>query len=236
MPQGGQNHKFISQPQKPATSGSTGGIADILMLVSIVMMASSLAIAAGMYIYATYNASAIENAKRNISRTSERFQDVTIKDFQTLGRQLAAADNVLQNHMSVSEIFRALEKSTLKSVQYNNFSYTLNPDNTIDVKLDGTALTMNAVAWQSKILANQKHIFKNPVFSNLDLNDGKPAFSVSMQINPDVIKFQNVVLAKQSELTDAQSATEDTGSDNTSPDVQPDSNQDQTGNDSPFGI
>ena len=236
MFQGKQTNKFISAPSKPKSSEASGGLADILMIVSIVMMASSLAIAAGMYIYASYNASAVESAKRNLTRTSERFQDVTITDFQTLGRQLLAADNVLQNHIAVSEIFKALEESTLKSVQYKNFSYTLNPDNTIDVQLDGTALTMNAVAWQSKVLANQKHIFKNPVFSNLNLDNGRPEFSVSMQINPDVVKFQNVVLARQTDRQNDAPQNADMQNAETFGEQSQNINEFQAGNETPFGI
>jgi len=171
-------------------------IADVLLLVSIVTLASSLAVAAGMYIYSTYNDNAIKNAKNSLNIASQKFQELTIKDFQTLSKQLEAGDRILNNHLAVSEIFKALEESTLKSVQYTKFIYSVKSPEEITVQLEGNALSVNALAWQSKVLGGQKRIFKNAIFSNLDLKDGKPSFSVDMSINPDAVKFTNVAVYK----------------------------------------
>ncbi len=201
-------NKFIPKQSLngPATNKS-GAFQDVVMLVTLVTLASSLAVAAGMYIYSVHNQKLLDQAKKSLQFYSEKFQALTVNDFQTLGKQLEAGDRILRNHLAVSAIFDALESSTLKSVQYTKFSYSAKSPEEIDVQLEGRALSVNALAWQSKILGAQKRIFKNPVFSNLDLKGGQATFSVNMQVNPDAVRFENIVASR---LQQTNSNTADT--------------------------
>jgi hypothetical protein len=195
--------KFI--PDKAPVSsesgmvGSGGGLGDILMLIAIILLASSLAIAAGVFLYASYINKSLADKQQSLERVRDSFDKKTIEDLKLLDAQLRAAKDVLQKHSAVSELFKALEVLTLRSVQLTNFTYRVDSDNSIKLEMDGKALTVNAVALQSKILGANRHVIQNPIFSNLDLEDDGVSFNIRAEVNPDFVNFSNVVLKRMNE-------------------------------------
>lgn len=176
-------------------SSKVEGFADVFMLIAIVMLASSLAVAGGMFAYKRYLLTEVENDLRTLDAARNRLDEHSINKFKITGKQLEAAKEVLQNHVSVSKIFKVLEELTLKSVRYKSFDYKLNTLGEAKIALDGEALTVNALAWQSKVMGKQRRIFRSLVFSDLDL-DQRVGFKISAEINPDAIKFENVVVER----------------------------------------
>jgi len=68
--------------------------------------------------------------------------------------------------------------------------------------LEGKALTVNAVAAQSKEFSKNKKALKNIIFSNLGFEkDGTVKFKVVADIDPDFVNFTSAVLEdKQSAM------------------------------------
>ncbi len=210
-----------------SSGGNTeGGIEDIAFLVAIVIFAVSLAAAAGMYILQSYKQNKLETMQRSLERVRNEFDKDTINNLEVLGKQLAAADKVLQAHSAPSEFFRALENLTLKSVQYENLDYRIQSDGSIKINLDGKALSLNAVALQSKILGSKNAVtkspvIKNPVFSDLGYSkDGTVKFKVAADVNPDSVNFTAVV-ATRAKLPGAGSAVDSLRSSGSGQNLQP---------------
>ncbi len=177
-----------------------GGIADVLMLVAIILLASSLAIATGVFLYSHLINTQVESKKASLNRVRNAIDKNTIENLKLLSKRLTVGNDILNKHNAVSEVFRALEQITLKSVQFTSFRFQSAPPDTLKLFLRGKALTVNAVAAQSKAFAANPDKFQNTIFSNLGFEkDGTVSFRVSTDINPDFINFVNLVLRQVNE-------------------------------------
>ena len=187
----------VAPPSAGDNSGDSklGGIADVVMLVSIVLLASSLAIATGVFLYGRLVDAQLNRAKTSLDRVRNNFDKNTIETLKLLSKRMVAGQDILNKHIAVSEVFKALENITLKSVQFKEFKFDYANPETIQIQLKGIALTVNAVAAQSKAFAANQDKFQNVIFSNLGFEkDGTVSFNVLADVNPDFINFTNLVL------------------------------------------
>jgi len=184
-----------------STSGGSGadnnegGLADVAMLIAIIMLATSLAIAAGVFLYLKMLNTKLESDKKSLFAAYNHFDKNTIVKLETLSKSLIAGNDILSKHTAVSEVFKALEKLTLKSVRFTEFKFEDSRKDTVKLRLKGSALTMNAVAAQSKAFTANQDKFQNTIFSDLGFEkDGTISFQVTTDINPDFINFTNILL------------------------------------------
>ena len=187
----------VASPSSGNSSGGgkVGGIADVAMLVSIVLLASSLAIATGVFLYGRLVDAQLNRAKTSLDRVRNNFDKNTIETLKLLSKRMVAGNDVLSKHIAVSEVFKALENLTLKSVQFEEFKFERAGKDELKIHLSGRALTVNAVAAQSKAFATNQDKFQNVIFSNLGFEkDGTVSFDVVADVNPDFINFTNIVL------------------------------------------
>ncbi len=170
------------------------GLADVLLLVSIILISASLALASAVFLYARYKEKA-EAEKRLALQTalSDVTQEATIRELTLLSKRLSAGKQILSSHIAPTQVFKALEEHTLKSVQFVNFKLVKTKES-VQLDLEGRALTVNAVAAQSKEFAKADDKFKNVIFSNLGFEeDGMVKFKVSAEVDPAFIAFASVV-------------------------------------------
>jgi len=113
----------VAPPSAGDNSGDSklGGIADVVMLVSIVLLASSLAIATGVFLYGRLVDAQLNRAKTSLDRVRNNFDKNTIETLKLLSKRMVAGQDILNKHIAVSEVFKALENITLKSVQFKEF-------------------------------------------------------------------------------------------------------------------
>ncbi len=137
----------------------------------------------------------IDDAKNNIGTDF-------IKDMKLLDSRIGSIKSILENHIAVSTIFSTLEKSTLRSIQYKNFSYTLNSDpgsknKTVQVSLTGSAKSYATIALQSDAFTKNSFI-KNPIFSGLSINEKTNIveFKLVFSVDPNDISYQKLVDVK----------------------------------------
>ncbi len=180
-------------------SGTTPGpykksaFADVLIFVSAIVLAASLALAAGVYLYTKTVDNQLNKAKQSLQILQTELTGRTVEELKILDAKLRAASEILRKHVAVSEIFRSLERLTLKSVQFTNFDFQKD-EKGAKLKLEGKALNVNAVAFQSKVFGANRNVFLSPIFSDLDIGSGYVGFKVNTDINPDLISFEASVL------------------------------------------
>ncbi len=186
-------------PPKDRTTLS-GGFSDVVMLIAIVLLVSSLAVSTGVFLYSQLINKQIETKQASLNRVRNAIDKNTVESLKLLSKRLTVGNDILNKHNAVSEIFRALEQITLKSVQFTEFKFQQAPPDTLQLHLKGKALTVNAVAAQSKAFAANPDKFQNTIFSDLGFEkDGTVSFQVVTDINPDFINFVNLVLRKVNE-------------------------------------
>ena len=191
----------IQTPQEPNDTGSNtaynsykkSAFADVLIFVSAIILAASLALAAGVYLYAKAIDGKLNKAKQSLQILQTELTGRTVEELKILDAKLRAASEILHKHVAVSEIFRSLERLTLKSVQFTDFDFQKD-EKGARLKLSGKALNVNAVAFQSKVFGANRNVFLSPIFSDLDIGSGYVGFKVNTDINPDLISFEASVL------------------------------------------
>ena len=126
----------------------------------------------------------LENARQAIDTE-------LISEFKVLDKKLRTAEELFGKHIAMTLFFDFLESSTLQNVQYNNFSYVLDPEGIININMKGTAQSFNSLTLQSDIFRDSD-IIVDPVFSSLILDEsGNVQFSVSARVDPSFVLYRS---------------------------------------------
>jgi len=173
------------------SSGSSGGAGDIFILIAIVALAASLALAAGVFLYDRFLDANVQKKSEQLERARKAFEPQLIQELVRLDSRLQAADSVLANHLAPSELFNLLEELTLQSVSYDSLNYSLGEDSGITIKLKGKSHSVNGVALQASVFG-QHNAISNPIFSDLDLVKDGVSFQVSANVNPSALRYTTV--------------------------------------------
>lgn len=167
----------------------------LLTILSLLVFFTVLIATGALYFYKETLAKSIANMENDLRKAETRFEPEAISKFELLNRRLNAGKTALDRHVAISPIFKALEEVTMKSVRYNKFSYSLegNANTKMIVKLDGIASDYRSIALQSDLYSQSKY-FKNPIFSNLSLdNKGSVNFDLEFTVDPVFVDYKKLV-------------------------------------------
>lgn len=178
-----------------------------LFLVAAIFILIAIALASGgLYFYKSILVKNIEQKKNNLELAKNRFEPAKIAQLQTLDKRLRSADQVLEGHISISPIFKALQDITMKTVRYTKFSYEIGSDKdpsvkNIKVKMSGQAIGYRSVALQSDLFKKNKNLL-DPVFSNLSLDDkGHVLFDLEFSVEPNFVDYQQNLQVQEGEFS-----------------------------------
>lgn len=188
---------------------STGSAADILILISVVILAVALALSAGVFLYDSYLDANVQKKSEQLQRAQQAFEPALVQELVRLDLRLQAAGDVLARHLAPSEIFSLLEELTLQSVSYSSFDYSVNEDDTISIRMKGKARNVNGVALQANVFG-QHNAISSPIFSDLDLVGDGVTFSVSAIVNPSSLRYTTVFSQYSSGVEDTDIFQEET--------------------------
>ena len=193
---------IISAPRR---SGSVG----LLSLITFVVVVGTGVAFAGVYLYQQQLISQKSKLEQSIREAQDGIGTEFVSDMKRLDARIAGVKDLLKNHVVVTPIFEALEASTLRSVQYKDFNYTIKSDpstkaSIVSVDLTGTAKNYATIALQSDAFSTNA-LIKNPVFSNLTADDKSRVinFKLNFSVNIADLSYQTFVdgmLKKQSQI------------------------------------
>ena len=191
-----QNFQTSFIPKKPiieerVTSSEPVGV---LFIVSIFILFVVLLGTGGLYFYKLSVQNHIASMKKSLVAAKGSFEQSKIIELQKLDNRLSAATEVLDKHLSVTPIFSELEKITMHSVRFTNFSYAASASSgNLNVQMSGIAVGYRSVALQSDIFGADKN-FINPVFSNLTLDDkGNVLFNLNFSVVPSFVNYKTLI-------------------------------------------
>jgi hypothetical protein len=170
----------------PTRSRSVG----LLSLVTFVIVVGTGIAFAGVYLYEKQLVSQKAKLVQSIGEARDGIGTEFVADMKRLDARISGVKELINNHIVVTPIFEALQATTLRSIQYKEFSYIIKTDqitktNSLVVELAGSAKNYASIALQSDAFSSNK-LIKNPVFSNLTVDDKtrninfKLSFSVDM--------------------------------------------------------
>lgn len=178
--------------QETSTSRKIPKRVDLFFVLALLVLLLSLASAGGVFVYGKYVKTSIDNKAKELEEIKTAFDPALISEFSRLSKKMTVARDLLGSHISASAVFRALSDSTLKSVKFDDFTYLFAPDK-ITITMKGQSKNFASIALQSDLF-NKNKVFKNIVFSNLNLDkNGNVNFVFSADIDSSNILYKNNV-------------------------------------------
>lgn len=168
----------------------------ILGLLAVVSVVATLLSFGGVYLYEQKLSNDKTTLETSINTARESVGSDFVADMQRLNARISGVNALLGSHVVVSPIFAELQATTLRSVQYEQFSYTIAADTqtraqTVQVELSGNASSYATIALQSDAFTQSKMI-KNPVFSGLTRDDKgqKVSFKLVFNVSIEDLSYQ----------------------------------------------
>lgn len=195
-----QNFQTSFIPQKPIVKerASSSQPVSIFLVISLFVLFAVLLATGGLYFYKGVMKSNIAEMEKTLNLAKNRFEPAKIAELQVLDKRLRASSEILSKHIVTTPIFSALEKLTMKTVRYTDFSYELGieKDAPVKVKMSGQAIGYRSIALQSDLFAKNKN-FIDPVFSNLTLdNNGSVLFDLEFLVDPSFVNYKQTLLTE----------------------------------------
>lgn len=175
--------------QKPASSG-------ILNFIAIIVFIVALSVFGGAYAYKIFLGSQIKSVNEQLARMKtelegkKSFMDEMIR-FDT---KLKTAGAILDNHISLKQIFSFLEEKTMQNLRFNDFSYTNKNNEKVELRLGGEAGGYSTIALQEKEFVGSKRTgdrdFTDVIFADLNPGlTGSVVFKLTATVKPDLILY-----------------------------------------------
>lgn len=161
-------------------------IAGGLLLVSIIA-------ALGVFGFEAYLKNSRDSKATSLAAAQQSVDITIVENFIRLRNRLTAVEQLLDQHVELSDFFTVLEQRTLQAVRFNDLSVSVNDDRTAEIEMSGVARTFNALAAQSNELAGEKRI-KRAIFSDIAVNEnGTVGFTLTAILDSRLITSADVL-------------------------------------------
>ena len=164
------------------------GFSDLILLLSIVLLVASGALAGGVFLYEKYLQTSTDSKMEQLQRAKNAFEPSLIIELTRLDDRMHAAAAILSGHIAPSVIFGALEKATLTTVAFGSLDLNIADHQRITIKMDGVARSVNSIALQAQLFS-KNGVISSPLFSGIGRDVDCVHFAVSAQINPAAITY-----------------------------------------------
>ncbi|MFM2383596.1 MAG: hypothetical protein RIQ72_168 [Candidatus Parcubacteria bacterium] len=180
-------------PKQPVTGEAehTKSGVGVLFLISFLLLVASIAGAIGVFVWNKTVIANTEKGRKQLEDHKNAFDPTSIKVFTDLDNRIDVASTLLHSHVAASEIFPRLQANTLKTVRFNNFSYTNGGNGKIIINMSGEAQDYESMALQAQQFTKPelRDSFKGPIFSNFSKSKDTVVFTFSSGIDPYVIDY-----------------------------------------------
>ena len=191
---------IVNEPVSEIRNTRSIGLFSLLTFVIVISVGLSYA---GLYLYQKQLTDQIATLDTSIGDAKNELGSQFLVDMKRLNDRIEGVKSLIKTHVVISPIFEALQTSTLRSVQYKTFGYNLVTDSltnnqTVSVTLTGVSKSYSTIALQSDAFESN-NLIKNPVFSNLSINDksGSIEFKLVFDVDINDLSFQSFVDALQ---------------------------------------
>ncbi len=164
-------------------SGAFGFVAfGIFALVSLVALS--------VFLYQIYLQHNLVSVQRDVQTAQQAFNTAPIQKITILNNQLITAEELLNNHVTLSRFLDVLSANTPKNVRFTSLAIIVSQkDKVASLKADGIARDFNTLVIESRTLEANKNL-SNIVFSNIAIDNktGNIRFIVSGTISNKLVE------------------------------------------------
>lgn len=180
----------------PVRGVTTTSLSDLLILLGIVFLVASIALAAGVFLYLQYLQTSSSSKRDQLERARAAFEPALIQELTRLDDRMQAADVILRGHIAPSIFFHLLEQLTLQTVSYQTLEFAAPDDQNMEVSFTGVAVSVNSIALQADYLG-KSGIITSPIFSNIGRQPNGVRFDLEAKINPLALRYANLAASLQ---------------------------------------
>ena len=155
-----------------------GGLADLFILIAVVFLVASVALAVAVFLYQQYLQSSGTSKVDQLERAKTAFEPSLIQELTRVDDRMRAA-------------FRMLEATTITTVAFRSLNFEAADAGNLSVKMDGIADSVNSIALQADLFSKGTMI-TNPIFSNINRETDGVHFNLSALVNPAAINYAQV--------------------------------------------
>lgn len=189
---------FIQKKPQGLSSGAPlrgGKSVNLFAAVAIVIFLLTAALAAGVFFYRAHLIRTIAASDAKLAAAKKSLEPEFINEASRLHSRIEAVKELFALHYAPSALFDLLEKKTLESVRFRNFSLDARNDRAVTLSMTGEAKSFNAVALQSDVFGAEPQ-FVDPVFSNFNLNErGDVVFNFKTTLDSARLRYRETVIA-----------------------------------------
>jgi hypothetical protein len=206
-------------PKKPMAS-TIGGVSaprhhvgtSLFMTISTILFVISLAGAGGAYFYNQYLISAQSGYENDLVARKQQFNIDLIGQLKGESTKIDLAENLLRNHLALSQIFPIISTMTIEDVRFMSMdlSTPTSASDGIKVSMNGYGTSFSAVAFQSDVL-NQldqyglRTVVKNPILSSPARGaNGSVSFGFTATIDSASLSYEKSVSPASAASTTSQ--------------------------------
>lgn len=185
----GLSSQGVLPPEKRVRRRAVYGFGFFLALLTFFLSGLS---AIGVFVYTQMVQQNVERGIDEVASLSEQLRPETIQALIRDDARLKETKRLLVNHRVVSSLLEELETVTLQEVQYVSASYNNNEEGRSTLTLDGITRDYTRVAGQTKRFEGHGS-FPVPVVTRLERGEGSVSFTVSMQVDPVLVRFGKAI-------------------------------------------
>jgi len=194
----------------PTAPGAGRRAFNVLALASISVFSIVAALSITVFLYHAHLVRAISDMDTELIKARKSFEPEFIEEASRLNARIEAARGLVNNHRALSPLFGILEKKTLESVRFQDFSFNAADGKDATLTMTGQAKSFNAVALQSDVFGSER-AFKDPVFSNFALSErGDIVFNFKTSLDSALLRYRETVLGSAAGEESTDESEEDT--------------------------
>ena len=176
----------------PIVRRSAGGLAEVGLLVSIVLLVASAAHAGAVFLYGEYEQTSASSKVEQLQRAKAAFEPSLIEELTRLDDRMRAAEGVLSAHMAPTAFFDALQQSTLTTVSFQTLDFEAGDAQHMLIKMNGVAKAVNSIALQADLFS-KNGVITNPIFSDISRQQDGVHFTLGAVVNPTAINYVQLI-------------------------------------------
>jgi len=161
----------------------------LLNLISVILLILAIVGGVGAFLFQQFVTQSIVSKKASLEKARAAFEPATIKELSRLNARLLIGQNLLDGHVSFSNLFNEIEVLTLENVRFREFTLEETSPGNMKVSMDGTASSFNALAGQADAFGKSR-ILQESVFADFNVDAfGAVVFTYTATVNLDELKY-----------------------------------------------
>src|SRR6185503_7255542 len=176
----------------PPKIGGGAGFSELILLLAIVLVVASGALAAGVFIYKQVLQTSTNSKKDQLQREKEAFDPSLIQQLTRLDDRMHAGSTLLSQHVAPTVFLNALSQATLTTVSFRAMRLEDADLQHISAKLSGVAQSVNSIALQAQVFG-KNGVIANPIFTNIGRQPDGVHFDLAFVVNPKAINYQQIL-------------------------------------------